>query len=80
MVDYSQLEDNAGMGDILACYGYMGFPRQKYWCGLPFPAPGDLPNPGIEPVSTTLAGRFFTPASPGSSFLWYSASDPFWKR
>ena len=58
----------------------MGFPRQKYWCGLPFPAPGDLPNPGIEPVSTTLAGRFFTPASPGSSFLWYSASDPFWKR
>ena len=27
----------------------MGFPRQEYWSGLPFPTPGDLPNPGIEP-------------------------------
>ena len=27
----------------------MGFSRQEYWCGLPFPSPGDLPNPGIEP-------------------------------
>ena len=29
----------------------MGFPRQEYWSGLPFPLPGDLPDPGIEPVS-----------------------------
>ena len=29
----------------------MGFPRQEYWSGLPFPSPGDLPNPGIEPGS-----------------------------
>ena len=29
----------------------MGFPRQKYWSGLSFPPPGDLPNPGIKPVS-----------------------------
>ena len=29
----------------------MGFPRQEYWSGLPFPPPGDLPDPGIEPVS-----------------------------
>ena len=29
----------------------MGFSRQEYWSGLPFPAPGDLPNPGIEPAS-----------------------------
>ena len=29
----------------------MGFSRQEYWSGLPFPSPGDLPNPGIEPVS-----------------------------
>ena len=28
-----------------------GFPRQEYWSGLPFPPPGDLPNPGIEPTS-----------------------------
>ena len=41
----------------------MGFPRQEYWSGLPFPSPGDLPNPGIEPTSLrspALAGRFFT--------------------
>ena len=41
----------------------MGFSRQEYWSGLPFPSPGDLPNPGIEPASRTspaLAGRFFT--------------------
>ena len=40
----------------------MGFPRQEYWRGLPFPPPGNLPNPGIEPVSPValaLAGRFF---------------------
>ena len=32
----------------------MGFPRQEYWSGLPFPPPGGLPDPGIEPVSPTL--------------------------
>ena len=43
---------------------FMGFSRQEYWSGLPFPPPGDLPEPGVEltsPVSLTLqAGRFFT--------------------
>ena len=41
----------------------MGFSRQEYWSGLPFPPPGDLPTPGIEPVSlssSAMAGRFFT--------------------
>ena len=41
----------------------MGFSRQEYWSGLPFPSPGDLPDPGIKPVSLAspvLAGRFFT--------------------
>ena len=38
----------------------MGFPRQEYWSGLPFSSPGDLHNPGIEPVSSALACRFFT--------------------
>ena len=33
----------------------MGFPRQEYWSGLPFPSPGDLPNPGIEPTFPALA-------------------------
>ena len=32
----------------------MGFPRQEYWSGLPFPSPGDLPDPGIEPGSPAL--------------------------
>ena len=32
----------------------MGFPRQEYWSGLPFPPPGDLPHPGIEPKSPAL--------------------------
>ena len=32
----------------------MGFSRQEYWSGLPFPSPGDLPNPGTEPASTAL--------------------------
>jgi len=31
---------------------FMGFPRQEYWSGLPFPAPGDLPDPEIEPESS----------------------------
>ena len=40
----------------------MGFSEQEYWSGLPFPTPGDLPDPGIEPTSIpspALAG-FFT--------------------
>ena len=42
-----------------------GFPRQEYWSRLPFPPPGDLPNPGIERTSPALAGRFFTTEPPG---------------
>ena len=41
----------------------MEFSRQEYWSGLPFPTPGDLPDPGTELaslVSPALAGRFFT--------------------
>ena len=34
----------------------MGFPRQEYWSGLLFPSPGELPDPGIEPVSSALVG------------------------
>ena len=48
----------------------MGFPRQEYWSPLPFPSPGNLPNPGIKstfPVSPALAGRFFTTEPPGKS-------------
>ena len=48
----------------------MGFSRQEYWSGLPFPPPGHLPDPGVEPtsyVSLALAGGFFTTKSPGES-------------
>ena len=43
----------------------MGFSRQEYWSGLPFPTPGDLPDPGIAPASPALAGEFFTTELPG---------------
>ena len=43
----------------------MRFPRREYWSGLPFPPPWDLPDPGIEPASPALAGRFFTTEPPG---------------
>ena len=38
----------------------MGFLRKEYWSGGPFPSPGDLSDPGIEPASSSLAGGFFT--------------------
>ena len=43
----------------------VGFPRQEYWNGLPFPSPGGLPDPGIEPESPALAGDLFTTEPPG---------------
>jgi len=45
----------------------MGFSRQEYSSGLPFPTTRDLPHPEIEPVSPSLAGRFFTAVPPGKS-------------
>ena len=47
----------------------MEFSRQEYWSGLPFPSPGDLPDPGIEPASPTLAGGFFTSEPPDKPCL-----------
>ena len=43
----------------------MGFSRQEYWSGLPFPSPGDLPNPGIKPGSPTLEADALTSEPPG---------------
>ena len=45
----------------------MGFPRQKYWSGLPFTSPRGLTDLGIEPASPALAGRFFTTEPPRKS-------------
>ena len=53
----------------------MGFSRQEYWSWLPFPLPGDLPNPGIEPTSLSppaLTGGFFTTAPPGKPLNLFS--------
>ena len=38
----------------------MTFPRQEYWIELPFPSPGDLPDPGIKPAFPALVDRLFT--------------------
>ena len=51
----------------------MGFSRQEYWSGLPFPSPGDLPDPGIKPESLrspALTGGFFT-----TSITWEALED-----
>jgi len=43
--------------------------RQEYRSGLPFPSPGDFPDPGIKPVSPALAGGFFTTELPGKPLI-----------
>ena len=53
----------------------MGFPRQEYWSALQFPSPGGLFNTGIEPVSPTLAGRFFTAEPPGKPYCFQKTTD-----
>ena len=55
----------------------MGFSRQEYWSGLLCPPPGDLPDPGIEPMSLmspALAGRFFTTSATWKPYLYYIIS------
>ena len=44
---------------------FMGFPRQEYWSGLPFPSPGDIPNSGIEPGSPVSQADSLPPEKPG---------------
>ena len=48
----------------------MGFSRQEYWSGLPFPSPGHLPNPGVEPGSPALQADFLLTELPGESFVY----------
>ena len=43
----------------------MGISRQEYWSGVPLSSPGDLPDAGVKPASSALAGGFFTPRAPG---------------
>ena len=63
----------------------MGFSRQGYWNGLPFPSPGDLPDPGIEPGSPTLQADALPSEPPGKpcdgeadgKAHWYLRGPPF---
>ena len=56
----------------------MGFPREAYWSGLPFPSPGDLPDPGTEPWSpalqaaSCLAADSLLTEPPGKPFYLYT--------
>ena len=57
----------------------LGFFRQEYWSGLPFPPPEDLPDPRIEsvsPASPVLAGRFFTTEPPGKNYILETKYNP----
>ena len=47
----------------------MGFSRQEYWSGLPFPSPGHLPDPGIKPGSPALWTDSLLPEPPGNSII-----------
>jgi len=56
----------------------MGFSRQEYCSGLPFPLPGDLPNLGIKPasfMSPALTGKFFTTSTTYKSIAWFFIQD-----
>ena len=52
----------------------MGLSQQGYWSGLPFPPPGDLPDPGIEPTSPALAGGLFATEPSGKPYVVYNRS------
>ena len=56
----------------VACYGSLslGFSRQEDWSGLPLTTLGDLPNPGIKPMSPALVGRFFNTEPPAKPYMY----------
>ena len=54
----------------------MGFSRHESWSGLPFPSPGDLPDPGIEPRSSALEADALTSEPPGKQVDNYSTGSP----
>ena len=54
---------------------FMGFSRQEYWSGLPFPSPGDLPDPGIKPRSPALQADALTSEPPA-----YMCSIKLWQK
>ena len=69
-VMYDSLPPIDCMGSIQAPLS-MGFSRQEYWSGLPFPSPGDLPDPGIERRSPTLQADSLPCEPPGKHVAYY---------
>ena len=69
MLSHSVVSDSLVTLWTVACQDplFMGFFRQEYWRGLPFPSPGDLTHPGIEPASPALAGGLLTTEPPGKT-------------
>ena len=65
---------NSAIPWTIACQALlsMGLSRHEYWSGLPFPSPGDLPNPAIEPESPAWASRFFPTEPPGKPVTYKS--------
>ena len=61
----------------------MGFSRQEYWSGSPFPSPGDLPDPGIKPKSPTLQADALTSEPPGKPDIkkgWQEYTEELYKK
>ena len=56
----------------------MGISRQEYGGGLPFPSPGELPDPGFKPKSPALAGGFFTTEPPGKPLVEITLKASLW--
>ena len=63
----SVMYDSCGPMDPPGSFLSMEFSRQEYWSGLPFPSPGHLPDPGIEPGSPALQADALTSEPPGKS-------------
>ena len=81
MCMYSVVSDSVTLWTV-ACQAAlsMGLSRQEYWSRLPFPTPGDLPDPGIEPtslVSSALAGGFFYHCATWEAFYYITVLFPF---
>ena len=68
------MSDSFGTSWAAAHQTLWDFTGKLYSSRLPFPPPGDLPKPGIEPTSPALAGRFFTTKPPGKHFDLYTST------
>ena len=71
VVETNRKESEATQSCLTLCdpmdCSLVGFSRQEYWSGLPFPSSQDLPEPRIEAESLAFAGRFFTTMPPGKT-------------